>query len=147
MKTTAGIIRFHFTSVGDRASYFTMLRTYRQQLLYYHGSVFPDFNTDGSLLLTKKARFRYENEYFLKHAERLSVDPILLYNAFMPCLNWKHLVDTRITHDGTNWELTLQLNDACRSFGHDTNTGEFDEWVSHLELILHRPLVASGVYY
>ncbi|MCX6213827.1 hypothetical protein [Spirosoma sp.] len=147
MKTTKGTIKIQFSILGDRASYFTMLRTHRHQLLYYHGPVFPDSDSDGYFHLTKKARARYENQYFLKHAVHLIVDSTLLYTAFMPCLNWKHLEDTQITYDGTNWQLTLQVDDKYLSFCHDTVTDEFADWVNRLELIIRRPLMARGFYY
>lgn len=147
MKTTTGTIKIQFSILGDRASYFTMLRTYRHQLLYYHGSVFPDSDSDGYFRLTKKARTRYENQYFLKHAVHLTVDSTLLYTAFVPCLNWKNLEDTRITYDGTNWQLALQMDDKYHSFDHDTITDEFADWVSRLELIIQKPLIARGFYY
>lgn len=123
MKTPHGFLTFRFLIFGAWGLSVTELRTYRSKLLYVRSGL------------------PYNRKNLLQHAEQITVDKALLYNAFIPCLNWQSPNTTVMTFDSTNWQLSLCLNGKHVSFSHDTETDGFNALVSTLEKISQKPFL------
>lgn len=141
MKTPYGYLHFNLEIRGGWGLHISQLRTYRNKLLYSYVDMLTGLDQRGNKFDREENFMRYKNDYFLRHADPITIDRSRLCNALMPCFGWDRPDESVITHDSTNWKLSLQLDGRRVSFCYDTETNEFMALVNALEEIIQRPLL------
>lgn len=120
MRTEKGRLNVRLVIISGWGMSVTELRTYRSTVRF------------------ARTMLPYERNAFVRQSEVLAVDKALLYDAFMPCLQWEEPDSSVMRSDSEEWSLTLRLGSKPVFFSHDTYTDDYLALISRLEELLHR---------